>query len=144
MAILESKCVVANLEMVANSDQVAVPVDFKLCRRRFKDEGKLCLFSNSLNPFCIAKPLPYPQPNKVLHHVCTHLSVGSRGAPLKRENLASYHGLRFFGKNMWQFFLLTLKKSCVEVFQDQPYSIPCLFSARALTELIGCSSLTKK
>ena len=85
MTVLEGKCVVANLEMVANSDQVTVSVHFKLCHRRFKDEGKLHILSNSLNPLCIVKPLPYPQPIKVLHHVVTHLFVGLQGVPLKER-----------------------------------------------------------
>ena len=89
MAVLECKCVVANLEMVTNSDQVAVPVDFKLCHRRFKDVCILGILLNSLNPFPIAKSLPYPQPIQVLHHMRTHLFVRLQGAILK-ERLPSF------------------------------------------------------
>ena len=89
MAVLESKCIVANLEMVANSDQVAVPIHFKLCHRRFKDVCILGVLSNSLNPFPIAKSLPYPQPIQVPHHVRTHLFVWVQGAVLK-ERLPSF------------------------------------------------------
>ena len=41
LAVLESKCIVANLEVVSDGDQVAVLIDFKLCHRRFKDVGIL-------------------------------------------------------------------------------------------------------
>ena len=71
-ADLEGECIVANLEVAADGDQGAVPVDLKLCHGGFEDESKFGILANSLNPFGIAR---YAQLIQVLHHMCPHSSV---------------------------------------------------------------------
>ena len=76
---------------------------------------------------------------------CRHSSVGTvpECSSEKKDTLVSIHDF-LTSADAWNFHdWLIWKKLSVLPYLCHPYSIPCLFSARAFTELIGCSILWK-
>ena len=85
---LKGECIVANPEVIANGDQVAVPVDHKLCIRRLHDVGVFVVLLDPLHPIRC-----HSQTISVFKDVLAHLFVGFQWSLLKEGELIRFLGL---------------------------------------------------